>query len=203
MPPCWHNVAGLAGPPTAATRCSRAQAVAAQSVPASKVQHEPRCGVRFTTSGHVTCSIFVMEQGPTCSKLRNTSWVLAADVHACSRRFLFNQGVVFPKNDGVVLISDTAIGLYGQGSAKPLQTHFFTSVDTHLERPDNEPWEAVRLSRIHLNLAESKRNPIPSPGCINFPVRPAFAVTIIESRGQTFSNIGINLPVPRFSYGQL
>jgi ATP-dependent DNA helicase PIF1 len=36
-----------------------------------------------------------------------------------------------------------------------------------------------------------------------FPVRPAFAMTINKSQGQTFGRVGIFLPRPVFSHGQL
>jgi ATP-dependent DNA helicase PIF1 len=36
-----------------------------------------------------------------------------------------------------------------------------------------------------------------------FPVRPAFALTINKSQGQTFKQVGIYLPKPVFSHGQL
>jgi hypothetical protein len=36
-----------------------------------------------------------------------------------------------------------------------------------------------------------------------FPIRPAFAMTINKSQGQTFKRVGIYLPSPVFSHGQL
>lgn len=36
-----------------------------------------------------------------------------------------------------------------------------------------------------------------------FPVRPAFAMTINKSQGQTLQRVGIYLPSPCFSHGQL
>ena len=36
-----------------------------------------------------------------------------------------------------------------------------------------------------------------------FPVLPAFAMTINKSQGQTFERVGIYLPDPVFSHGQL
>ena len=36
-----------------------------------------------------------------------------------------------------------------------------------------------------------------------FPVRPAFAMTINKSQGQTLQRVGIYLPVPVFTHGQL
>jgi hypothetical protein len=36
-----------------------------------------------------------------------------------------------------------------------------------------------------------------------FPVRVAFAITINKSQGQTFNNVGVYLPSPVYSYGQL
>ena len=36
-----------------------------------------------------------------------------------------------------------------------------------------------------------------------FPVRPAFAMTINKAQGQTFERVGVFLPHPCFSHGQL
>ena len=38
---------------------------------------------------------------------------------------------------------------------------------------------------------------------LQFPVRGAFAMTINKSQGQTFAKVGISLPRPVFSHGQL
>ncbi len=39
--------------------------------------------------------------------------------------------------------------------------------------------------------------------CRQFPVRVAFAITINKSQSQTFNNVGVYLPSPVYSHGQL
>ena len=36
-----------------------------------------------------------------------------------------------------------------------------------------------------------------------FPVRLAYSMTINKAQGQTFNKVGIDLPIPLFSHGQL
>ena len=38
---------------------------------------------------------------------------------------------------------------------------------------------------------------------IQFPIRPAFAITFNKSQGQTFDQVGVYLDKPVFSHGQL
>lgn len=59
----------------------------------------------------------------------------------------------------------------------------------------------VLLPRI---MMPSSDKALPFTLCrLQFPIRPAFALTVNKSQGQTFGRVGIYLPNPVFSHGQL
>ena len=60
----------------------------------------------------------------------------------------------------------------------------------------------VLIPRIPLAPSETAQLPITFTR-LQFPIRPAFAMTINKAQGQTFDKVGIFLPRPVFSHGQL
>ena len=57
------------------------------------------------------------------------------------------------------------------------------------------------IPRISMNLTKSRLPFVLSRR--QFPVQPAFAMTINKSQGQTIQHVGMYLPQPVFSHGQL
>ena len=60
----------------------------------------------------------------------------------------------------------------------------------------------VFIPRIQFLLAETENNLFPFKRT-QFPVQLSFAMTINKAQGQTFDYVGIYLPQPVFSHGQL
>lgn len=66
------------------------------------------------------------------------------------------------------------------------------------------PLKGTRTFIPRLNITPSDTENWPFTLCRRqFPIRPAFAMTINKSQGQTFQRVGIYLPKPVFSHGQL
>lgn len=60
----------------------------------------------------------------------------------------------------------------------------------------------MMIPRLRITPSDTQRLPF-TIARTQFPERPAFAMTINKAQGQTFSNVGIYLPCPVFSHGQL
>jgi len=73
-----------------------------------------------------------------------------------------------------------------------------------LHHPGQDPHGQPRsIPRINMNTdADDKTIPVQIRRR-QFPVRPAFAMTINKSQGQTFQEIAIYLPAPVFAHGKL
>uniref|UniRef100_A0A0L8IGX7 DNA helicase Pif1-like 2B domain-containing protein n=1 Tax=Octopus bimaculoides TaxID=37653 RepID=A0A0L8IGX7_OCTBM len=59
----------------------------------------------------------------------------------------------------------------------------------------------VRIPRIKLSLSDA--NIAFTLNRLQFPIRLAYSMTINKAQGQTFEKVGIHLPQPVFSHGQL
>jgi len=62
--------------------------------------------------------------------------------------------------------------------------------------------DLVFIPRVPIVTTDDKSSPILFKRR-QFPVRPAFAMTINKSQGQTLENVGLYLPTPVFTHGQL
>jgi len=67
----------------------------------------------------------------------------------------------------------------------------------------NGPFAGDRHILHRYVMAESEHNIAIRIKRVQFPIRLAYALTIKKSQGQTFDSIGIYLPTPVFSHGQL
>lgn len=78
-------------------------------------------------------------------------------------------------------------------------------MDSHIEAEVvTGPAKGQRTFIPRLAITPSDTESLPFTLCRRqFPVRPAFAMTINKSQGQTFKRVGLYLPKPVFSHGQL
>ncbi len=62
--------------------------------------------------------------------------------------------------------------------------------------------QQVFIPRLSITPSDTERMPF-TLRCRQFPVRPAFGMTINKAQGQTLKMVGIFLPKPVFTHGQL
>ncbi|RCV16041.1 hypothetical protein SETIT_3G105700v2 [Setaria italica] len=82
-----------------------------------------------------------------------------------------------------------------------LPTHHFSfKLAVHEENENVDPAE---LKRQNNQATTTLRIPLSPLEDITLPIRPSFAMTINKAQGQTIPNVGIYLPEPVFSHGQI
>jgi ATP-dependent exoDNAse (exonuclease V) alpha subunit len=65
---------------------------------------------------------------------------------------------------------------------------------------EKEKWDSVRYT---FDVAKKKLTSEEGGAFIQYPIKPAWAVTIHKSQGKTFEKVNINLATPIFDHGQL
>lgn len=78
----------------------------------------------------------------------------------------------------------------------------FIEADILLDKEVPPAYHKVMIPRIPLDVSEDSSCPFRFRH-IQFPVKPAFAMTINKSQGQTLAGVGLYIPRPVFGHGQL